>query len=234
MSDKQEIEVAKKKMFSLTRKLVSSNVVINRQLSCLVRKFAPVWKSDAVMPDGSFKTLTLDQYRGKYLVMVFYPLDFTFACPTELTSFSDMSGEFAKANSCQIVGVSIDSKFSHLQWMNQPRNKGGLGKMNFPLIQDITKSISKDYGVLVEDEKDGMNGIALRGTIIIDEKGVVRHTSITDEQVGRGVEETLRLVQAFQFADANAGLVCPANWKKGDKTMKGSPSGSQEYFNKLS
>jgi alkyl hydroperoxide reductase subunit AhpC len=222
---------------SLSRQLVSSSRAVAgssfKNFSCLVRQKAPFFRADAAMPDGSFKTLSLDDFKGKYLVIVFYPLDFTFACPTELTSFSDMSGEFAKANSCQIVGVSIDSKFSHLAWMNQPRNKGGLGKMAFPLIEDITKSISRDYGCLVESKGDNMNGIALRGTIIIDDKGVVRHTQVTDEQVGRGVEETLRIVQAFQFADSNPGLVCPANWKKGGKVMKGSPTGSQEYFKEL-
>ena len=216
-----------------SKRILNSPLLGSRSFSCLVRRPAPFFRSDAVMPDGSFKSLTLNDFKGKYLVVVFYPLDFTFACPTELTSFSDMSGEFAKANSCQIVGVSIDSKFSHLNWVNQPRNKGGLGKMAFPLIEDVTKSIARDYGCLVEDEHDKMNGIALRGTIIIDDKGVVRHTSITDEQVGRGVEETLRIVQAFQFADANPGLVCPANWKKGGKVMKGSPTGSQEYFKEL-
>jgi alkyl hydroperoxide reductase subunit AhpC len=163
-------------------------------------------------------------------VLFWYPLDFTFVCPTEITAFSDRNAEFAALN-CSLAAISVDSVFSHLAWINTPRNKGGLGKMNIPVIADITKSISKSYGVLVEDPSDDMCGVTLRGTVIINSAGVVVHQSINNAPVGRNVDEVLRLVQAFQYTDKH-GEVCPAGWTPGKPTMKADPKLSQEYFSK--
>jgi alkyl hydroperoxide reductase subunit AhpC len=155
-------------------------------------------------------------------VLFFYPLDFTFVCPTEIIEFSERSAEFRELGA-EVVGVSVDSKFSHLAWINTPRKKGGLGEMKIPLISDIKKELARDFGVLLDD------GIAARGTFIIDPKGIVRQYTVNDLSVGRSVDETLRLLEGFQFADEH-GEVCPAGWKKGSKTMKADPKGSQEYF----
>ncbi|EIE87578.1 peroxiredoxin-1 [Rhizopus delemar RA 99-880] len=151
-------------------------------------------------------------------------MDFTFVCPTEILAFSDRIEEF-KALNTAVIGASTDSEFSHLAWINTPRKQGGLGEMKIPLLADKTKSIAKDYGVLIEEA-----GIALRGLFIIDPQGVVRQITINDLPVGRSVDEVLRLVEAFQFTDKH-GEVCPANWKAGEKTIKPSVKDSQEYFN---
>lgn len=164
-------------------------------------------------------------------VFFWYPLDFTFVCPTEITAFSDRAAEFAKLD-CALVGVSVDSVFSHLAWTNLPRNKGGLGKMNIPLIGDVSKSMSYAFGALVEDADDDMDGVSLRSTVIVNGAGKVVHVSTNDAPVGRSVDEVLRLVAAFQHVDKH-GEVCPAGWKAGAATMKADPKGSQEYFNKL-
>ncbi|KAL0480511.1 peroxiredoxin [Acrasis kona] len=190
-----------------------------------VGKPAPSFKKTAVV-DGDFKEVTLEQYKGKYLVLFFYPLDFTFVCPTEIIAFSDRVEEF-RAIGVEVITASVDSEHSHLAWINTPRKKGGLGKMNIPVIADVTKSMSRDYGVLIEEE-----GIALRGLFIINPEGILRQITINDLPVGRSVDETLRLVKAFQFTDKH-GEVCPANWQEGGVTMKGDPKGSQEYFSKL-
>lgn len=175
---------------------------------------------------GEFKELSLDNFKGKYLVLFFYPLDFTFVCPTEIVAFSDKANEFHDVN-CEVVAVSVDSHFSHLAWTNTPRKNGGLGNMNIPLLSDLTKQISRDYGVLLETP-----GIALRGLFIIDPNGIVRHMSVNDLPVGRSVEETLRLVKAFQYVETH-GEVCPANWTPHSPTIKPSPEGSKEYFDKV-
>ncbi|KAI9207322.1 2-cys peroxiredoxin [Polychytrium aggregatum] len=190
-----------------------------------VQKPAPKWTAEAVV-NGEFKTLSLDDYKGKWLVFFFYPLDFTFVCPTEIISYSDRVDEFKKLNA-EVVGVSIDSKFSHLAWINQPRKAGGLGEMKIPLVADITKQISHDYGVLLDAGDD--KGVALRGTFIIDPKGIVRQITINDLGIGRSIDETLRLLEATQFVDEH-GDVCPANWKRGAKTMKADVHLAQEYF----
>lgn len=187
-----------------------------------IGKPAPDFNVEAVV-DGAFKKVSLADYKGKYLILFFYPLDFTFVCPTEIISFSDRVEEF-RTIGCEVVAASTDSEFSHLVWINTPRKQGGLGKMNIPILADKTKDISKRYGVLKEDE-----GIAFRGLFIIDGKGILRQITINDLPVGRSVDETLRLVQAFQFTDQH-GEVCPANWKPGKKTMKAEPTGSKEYF----
>jgi len=187
-----------------------------------IGKQAPNFKGVAVV-DGAFKEISLADYKGKYLVIFFYPLDFTFVCPTEIISFSDRVEEF-RSIGCEVVAVSTDSEYSHLAWVNTPRKQGGLGKMNIPILADKTHDISRRYGVLKEDE-----GIAFRGLFVIDENSNLRQITINDLPVGRSVDETLRLVQAFQFTDKH-GEVCPANWKPGKKTMKADPSQSKEYF----
>ncbi|XP_069468030.1 thioredoxin-dependent peroxide reductase, mitochondrial [Ambystoma mexicanum] len=190
-----------------------------------VTQHAPFFKGTAVV-NGEFKDLNLDDFKGKYLVLLFYPLDFTFVCPTELVAFSDKANEFHDVN-CEVVAVSVDSHFSHLAWINTARKNGGLGKMHISLLSDLTKQISRDYGVLLEGP-----GIALRGLFIIDPNGIVKHLSVNDLPVGRSVEETLRLVKAFQYVESH-GEVCPANWTPNSPTIKPSPEGSKEYFEKV-
>jgi alkyl hydroperoxide reductase subunit AhpC len=191
----------------------------------LVGNAAPDFKATALV-NGDFKEISLNDYKGKWKVLFFYPLDFTFVCPTEITAFSD-NVEMFKGLNCEVLGCSIDSQFSHLAWTKQPRNTGGLGEINYPLIADVTKQIATDYGVLLEND-----GIALRGTFIIDDNNVVQHASINNLGVGRNVGELARLVEAFQYT-AKHGEVCPAGWTNGADTMKPDPSGSQEYFNKI-
>merc|ERR1712179_218294 len=177
--------------------------------------------------NGDFKEVKLEDYKGKYLVLYFYPLDFTFVCPTEIIAFSDRIQDFKEIN-CEVVGVSTDSHFSHLAWINTPRKEGGLGGLNYPLASDFTKKISEDYGVLIPEA-----GIALRGLFIIDPKGVVRQMSVNDLPVGRSVDETIRLVKAFQFVEKH-GEVCPANWSGPDSpTIKPNPKDSKSYFEKV-
>lgn len=188
----------------------------------LVGQKAPDFKADAVV-DGGFSTVTLSEIKG-WKVLFFYPLDFTFVCPTEITAFSDEYAKFKELN-CSIIGVSVDSKFSHLAWMKQPRTEGGIGKINYPLVADLNKNISRSYGVLLN------NSIALRGLFIIDDNGVVQHSTINNNSVGRNVNEVLRLVEAFQFT-AKHGEVCPANWHKGEDSMKPDPEKSKDWFHK--
>jgi len=190
-----------------------------------IQKAAPQFKATAVTADGEFKDVQLSDYKGKYLVFFFYPLDFTFVCPTEITAFSDRYEDF-KAINCEVLACSVDSHFSHLAWTERPRKKGGLGPMKIPILSDLTKEISKKYGVLLEDQ-----GVALRGLFIIDTNQVLRQITINDLPVGRSVDETLRLVQAFQFTDKH-GEVCPAGWKPGKPTMVADPKQSQDYFSK--
>ncbi|KAL6069342.1 cTPxI [Balamuthia mandrillaris] len=190
-----------------------------------VQKPAPSFSAQAVV-DGDFKTLSLSDYAGKYLVLFFYPLDFTFVCPTELTALSDRIEEFKQLNT-EVVAISVDSKFSHLAWTKMPRKEGGLGPMRIPLLSDITKSIARDYGVLLEDGPS--QGVALRAMFIINEQGIVRHITVNDLPVGRDVDEILRLVKAFQYTDHHD-EVCPVGWRPGQKTMKPQPMQALEYF----
>jgi peroxiredoxin (alkyl hydroperoxide reductase subunit C) len=178
--------------------------------------------------NGDFKKISLSDFKGKYLVFFFYPLDFTFVCPTEIVAFSERVEDFRKLG-VEIVGCSVDSAFSHLAWINTPRKEGGLGGLKYPLLSDITKSIAKDYEVLIEDGDDA--GVALRGLFIISPEGVLRQKTVNDLPVGRSVEETLRLVKAFQFADEH-GEVCPANWEPGADTIKPDVVASRSYFSK--
>ncbi|KAK7109755.1 peroxiredoxin 2-like [Littorina saxatilis] len=196
-------------------------------LAARVQHPAPDFKGTAVV-NGEFKEVQLSDFKGKYLVLFFYPLDFTFVCPTELIAFSDNMEKF-KAIDTAVVGVSTDSHFSHLAWINLSRKQGGLGGLKYPLLADFNKTAATDYGVLVEDA-----GIALRGLFIIDPNGFLRQITVNDLPVGRSVEETLRLVKAFQYTDKH-GEVCPANWNpdSNPETIKPSPAKSKEYFEKV-
>lgn len=194
-----------------------------------IGKPAPTFKGAAIV-DGEIKDISIEDFKGKYLVLFFYPLDFTFVCPTEITAFSDRIGDF-KAINTALVGCSVDSHFTHLAFINTPRNKGGLGGCSYPLLADLTKNIARDYGVLIEDGPDA--GITLRGLFIISPTGVLRQITVNDLPVGRSVDEVLRLVKAFQFTDQH-GEVCPANWTPGAKTMKPGPKESEAYFKTLS
>jgi alkyl hydroperoxide reductase subunit AhpC len=191
-------------------------------MSVLVQQPAPDFKAQAVLADGSFKEVSLSDYKGKYVVLFFYPLDFTFVCPTEIIAFSERAAEFEKLG-VQLLGVSVDSHFSHLAWRNTPRTEGGLGQIDYPLVADLNKEISRAYDVLLA------GGISLRGLFLIDKAGVVRHQVVNDLPLGRSVDEALRMVQALQFFEAN-GEVCPANWKEGARTIKPSPGASKEFF----
>lgn len=201
----------------------SSNILSSAtQLIPRVQCAAPDFNGTAVISEN-FKEIKLADYHGKYLVLLFYPLDFTFVCPTELIAFDDQYESFKKLNA-EVIGISIDSHFTHLGWMHTKRNEGGLGKLQYPLLSDINKTIAKSYNVLLEKE-----GVALRGLFIIDPKGIIRHISVNDLPIGRSVDETLRLIEALKFVEEH-GEVCPANWKKGEKTIKPDPKGSKEYF----
>jgi len=190
----------------------------------LVTSPAPQFSAQAVV-GNEIVSLSWDQiHEGKWLCLFFYPLDFTFVCPTEIIAFSEAASKF-EALGAKIAGVSVDSQFTHLAWVNTPRNKGGLGGINFPLISDLNKDIARSYDVLLG------GGVALRGMFLIDPKGVVRQATVNDLPVGRNVEEALRLITAFQYHEEH-GDVCPANWTPGADTMKPDPVGSQEYFAK--
>ena len=184
---------------------------------------APDFTATAVV-DQEFETVKLSNYRGKYVVVFFYPLDFTFVCPTEITAFSDRYKEFESLNT-EILGVSVDSEFSHLAWIQTDRKSGGVGDLNYPLVSDIKKEISAAYNVL-----DPEAGIALRGLFIIDKEGVIQHATINNLAFGRNVDETLRTLQAIQYVQAHPDEVCPAGWKPGDKTMNPDPVKSKEFF----
>ncbi|QLE58483.1 peroxiredoxin [Nostoc sp. TCL26-01] len=191
--------------------------------SLRVGQQAPDFAATAVV-DQEFKTIKLSDYRGKYVVLFFYPLDFTFVCPTEITAFSDRYEEFKKINT-EVLGVSVDSEFSHLAWIQTDRKSGGVGDLNYPLVSDIKKEISAAYNVL-----DPAAGIALRGLFIIDKDGVIQHATINNLAFGRSVDETLRTLQAIQYVQSHPDEVCPAGWQPGDKTMTPDPVKSKVYF----
>lgn len=193
----------------------------------LVGNRAPDFKAPAVV-NGKFKDVSLSDFKGKWKVLLFYPLDFTFVCPTEITAYNDAASRFRELG-CEVMAISTDSQFSHLAWVNQARNEGGLGtETTIPLIADFNKTISRDYEILVEDA-----GVALRGLFLIDTKDHIQHSTINNLPVGRNVEETLRLLAAYQFTEKH-GEVCPANWAEGSDTMRPDPVGSKEYFKKNS
>ena len=187
----------------------------------LVQKKAPDFDTEAVI-GKDFKKVKLGDYKGKWVVLFFYPLDFTFVCPTEITAFGDKLQEFKKLNA-EVVACSVDSKFSHLKWNSMSRQEGGLGGIAYPILADINKKIAADYGVLLDA------GIALRGLFIINPEGQIVYEVVHDLPVGRSVEEVLRVLSALQNVQ-QTGEVCPANWTKGGKTMKPDPEKSKEYF----
>lgn len=191
-------------------------------MSIGIGQTAPDFTAMAVV-NKSFEEITLSGYRGQYVVLFFYPLDFTFVCPTEIVAFSDAYPNFQERQTA-VLGVSVDSHFTHLAWQNTPRNQGGLGDIAYPMIADQTHEIAKDYGVLVEGK-----GIAYRGLFLIDREGVTRHMLVNDLPLGRSVDEALRMVDALRFFEKN-GEVCPANWKPGAKTIKPDVDKSKEFF----
>lgn len=194
------------------------------QEGCLrVGQPAPDFTATAVV-DREFKTVKLSDYRGKYVVLFFYPLDFTFVCPTEITAFSDRYEEFSKLNT-EVLGVSCDSEFSHLAWIQTDRKSGGVGDLNYPLVSDYKKEISSAYNVLDPDA-----GVALRGLFLIDKDGVIQHSTINNLAFGRNVDESLRTLQAIQYVQEHPDEVCPAGWTPCEKTMKPDPVASKEYF----
>ncbi|PZO39697.1 MAG: peroxiredoxin [Shackletoniella antarctica] len=191
---------------------------------CLrVGQMAPEFSATAVV-DQTFKIVKLSDYRGKYVVLFFYPLDFTFVCPTEIAAFSDRHDEF-KALNAEILGISVDSEFAHLAWIQTERKQGGVGDLNYPLVSDIKKDISAGYNML-----DPESGVALRGLFIIDRDGVLQHATINNLAFGRKVDETLRVLQAVQHVQDNPNEVCPVDWQPGDKTMIPDPVKSREFF----
>lgn len=193
-------------------------------MSTLVTKVAPLFTATAVMPDNSFKDISLESYRGKYVVLFFYPLDFTFVCPSEIIAFDRKLKEF-NARGTEVISVSVDSHFTHLAWKNTPVNKGGIGNVQFPMVADLNKKISSEYGVLFNE------AIALRGLFLIDKQGVIRHEVINDLPLGRNVDEALRMVDALQFHETH-GEVCPANWRQGEEGMKPTAAGVADYLAK--
>ncbi len=195
-------------------------------MSVLVTKPAPTFTAKAVMPDNSFKDdFKLEDYRGKYVVLFFWPLDFTFVCPTEILEHNHKLAEFGKRG-VQVIGVSTDSHFSHLAWKNVAVEDGGIGDVQFPMIADFSKQISRDYGVLLEE-----GGVALRASFLIDKEGNVQHMVVNNLDMGRNIDEMLRMVDALKFTEEH-GEVCPANWHEGEEAMKPSVDGVKEFLHK--
>ncbi|MBA3921513.1 MAG: peroxiredoxin [Nostocaceae cyanobacterium] len=184
---------------------------------------APDFTATAVV-DQEFKTIKLSDYRGKYVVLFFYPLDFTFVCPTEIIAFSDRFSEFKETNT-EVLAVSVDSEFSHLAWIQSDRKSGGIGDLNYALVSDIKKEISAAYNVL-----DPEAGVALRGLFIIDKDSIIQHATINNLSFGRSVDETLRTLKAIQYVQSHPDEVCPAGWQPGEKTMVPDPVKSKVYF----
>ncbi len=208
-------------------------------MSVLVTKEAPDFTAVALMPDGSFKTdFKLSDYRGKNVVFFFYPLDFTFVCPSELIAFHNRTAEFKSRNTA-VIGCSVDSHFTHLAWSNTPVAQGGIGQLSYPLVADLNKTIAAKYDVLLGSkcitDKDGNShyelggGVALRGSFLIDPKGVVRHQVVNDLPLGRNIDEMLRMIDALDFHTKN-GEVCPAGWDKSKQGMKASKDGVASYL----
>jgi peroxiredoxin 2/4 len=191
-------------------------------MAVLVTKEAPEFKAQTVMPDGSFQEINLSDYRGKKVVLFFYPLDFTFVCPSEIIAFDHRVAEFEKRG-VVVLGCSVDSHFSHLAWRNTAVENGGIGPVKFGLVADLDKNIARDYDVLINES------IALRGSFLIDENGVVRHQVVNDLPLGRNVDEMLRMVDALDF-NTTHGEVCPAGWEKGKAGMKPSAEGVASYL----
>ena len=192
-------------------------------MKSIVTNPAPEFTAQTVMPDNSIVEMSLSSLRnGQYAVLFFYPLDFTFVCPSEIIAFDKKLDEFKKRN-CEVIGVSVDSQYTHLAWKNTPVNKGGIGNIQYPLVADLGKKIADAYGVLFGGE------VALRGLFLIDKEGIVRHALVNDLPLGRSVDEAIRMLDALQYHE-QYGEVCPANWRKGEKAMKPTSDGVAEYL----
>ena len=194
-------------------------------IATLVTQQAPDFTADAVMPDNTFGQITISGYIGKNVVLFFYPLDFTFVCPSEILAFNKKLDEF-KTRNTEVIGVSVDSKFTHLAWKNTPVEDGGIGNIQYPLVSDLNKNIAREYGILFNES------VALRGLFLIDTKGFIRHAVINDLPLGRNVAEALRMVDALQFVETHGDQVCPANWQEGDEAMKPTEEGVASYLAK--
>ena len=191
-------------------------------MAVLVNMEAPAFEANAVV-DGEITRLSLNDYRGRHVVLFFYPLDFTFVCPTEIVAFNQRIDEFAERNT-QVLGVSVDSEFTHLAWINTPRHEGGLGGLSYPLVADLNKRIASAYDVLLKDD-----GVALRGLFIIDPDGIVQHQVVNNLPLGRSVDEAVRMLDAVQFVEEH-GEACPADWSPGRESVKPHPEGAREFF----
>ena len=192
-------------------------------MGVLVGKLAPEFKAKAVVDGCIVNDFSLRDYSGKNIVFFFYPLDFTFVCPTELHAFQEKIEEF-EARDTIIVACSVDSPYCHVAWLNTPKVKGGIQGLTYPIVSDMNRSIAEDYDVLIQNE-----GIAYRGLFIIDRKGIVRHQVVNDLPLGRNVDEVLRMLDALEFIEKN-GEVCPANWQKGHRSMTPTHEGLEHYF----
>lgn len=192
-------------------------------MDTLVGKHAPIFEANAVIGNKIVEGFSLKHYRGKYVIFFFYPLDFTFVCPTELHAFNEALEEFEKRNA-QLIACSVDSAHTHLAWLNTPKSRGGIEGIDYPIVSDITKKISEEYGVLIREE-----GIALRGLFLIDKEGIIRHQVINDLPLGRSVNDVLRMIDALQHFEKN-GEVCPANWAVGKKSMKPNRESLEEFY----
>lgn len=192
-------------------------------MAVLTGKPAPQFEAKAVVNGQIVEEFSLAKYKGKNIVFFFYPLDFTFVCPTELHAFQEKLEEFRRRD-CEVVGCSVDSVFCHLAWLNTPKNKGGIEGIEYPIVADINKTIARNYDVLIEDE-----GVAFRGLFLIDKQGIVRHQVVNDLPLGRSVEEAIRVLDAWSFVEEH-GEVCPANWEKGKESMSPTQEGLEKYF----
>jgi peroxiredoxin (alkyl hydroperoxide reductase subunit C) len=193
-------------------------------METLVTKEAPNFTAQAVLADGTIAELSLAAYRGKTVVLFFYPLDFTFVCPSEILAFNSKVDAFKERNT-EVIGVSVDSQFTHFAWRETPVEKGGIGPIAFPLVADLDKNIARSYGVLINES------VALRGLFLIDTHGQVRHAVINDLPLGRNVDEALRMVDALHFVEEH-GEVCPANWRQGEEGMQPTAEGVSKYLAK--
>lgn len=203
--------------------LVSLKKEIN--MSVLVNRLAPEFTSSAVMPDGTIKDdFSISEYKGKYIVLFFWPLDFTFVCPSEIIAHDKRFKEFEDRDAV-IVGISIDSQFTHFAWRNTPVDKGGIGPVSFPLVADVKHEIAKSYGIEHQD------GVALRASFLIDREGLVQHQVVNNLPIGRNVDEMIRVLDALQFTE-KYGDVCPAGWNKGDEGMKPTSEGVADFLGK--
>ena len=191
----------------------------------MVGQPAPDFTGKAVLPNLEFKDISLSNYRRKWVVLFTFPLDFTFVCPTEIVAFSDKYESFKKLN-CEVIGLSVDSVYSHLAWVETERKEGGIGHLKFPIVGDLGAQIARKYGFYMDEA-----GYDMRGTVIINPDGVVVHMSMNHPEVGRNIDEVLRLLEAFQFTRKH-GVVCPAQWEKGYETIVPTVKGSQKYFEK--